>query len=74
MRALALLIFVLVTSFLFSQDRVVIKSPSLGSGYEYENNGKLDSVERMSRVFVKGTDLNKVFIANKVHRNILLFP
>lgn len=70
MRVLTLINFLFLTSFLFSQNAVKqnhSNSAELGSGYEYENNGKLDSVIRMSRIFVEDTALNKVFIANKVH-------
>ena len=69
MRILLLSNFLFLSSLLFAQNDGVAKinlsnSQGLGSGYEYENNGKLDSLTVMSRVFEKDTVLTKVLIAN----------
>ncbi|MCJ8288330.1 MAG: murein transglycosylase A [Crocinitomicaceae bacterium] len=69
MRILLLSNFLFLSSLLFAQNDGVAKinlsnSPGLGSGYEYENNGKLDSLTVMSRVFEKDTVLTKVLIEN----------
>lgn len=72
MRVLVLFNFLLLSSFLFAQNEntVKIKNPKssgLGSGYEYESNGKLDSLTQMSHIFEKDTVLTKVYIANTMH-------
>ncbi len=72
MRVLVLFNFLFLSSFLFSQNNCDTKSnhsnsSRLGSGYEYVNNGKLDSVTEMSRLFEKDTVLSKVVIANTAH-------
>ncbi|PHR31975.1 MAG: murein transglycosylase A [Fluviicola sp.] len=69
MRILLLSNLLFLSSLLFAQNDSVAKinlsnSQGLGSGYEYENNGKLDSLTVMSRVFEKDTVLTKVLIAN----------
>ena len=67
MRVISLFTFLAFNSFLFSQEDTGNANPSkrtLGGGYEYVNNGKLDSLSMMSRVFVKDTSINKVLISN----------
>lgn len=73
MRVLFLFTSLFLTSFLFGQVDVTgttnHSKRGLGSGYEYVNNGKLDSTSMMSRVFVKDTSINKVIIANAQQLN-----